>query len=50
VLIDSGKVTAVRDGSSAPAGYSIMHAACVTPGLIDAKTTAGISGAYNIPA
>ena len=27
-----------------------MHAAYVTPGLIDAKTTAGISGAYNIPA
>ncbi|MGA9258891.1 MAG: amidohydrolase family protein, partial [Candidatus Sulfotelmatobacter sp.] len=28
----------------------VMHAAYVTPGLIDAKTTAGISGAYNIPA
>jgi hypothetical protein len=27
VLIDNGKVTAVRDGGSAPAGYTIMHAA-----------------------
>lgn len=50
VLIDNGKVTAVHSGTSAPAGYTAMHAAYVTPGLIDAKTTAGISGAYNIPA
>lgn len=50
VLIDNGKVTAVHGGNSAPAGYTAMHAAYVTPGLIDAKTTAGISGAYNIPA
>ena len=50
VLIDNGKITGVRSGSSAPAGYSVMQAAYVTPGLVDAKTTAGISGAYNIPA
>jgi imidazolonepropionase-like amidohydrolase len=50
VLIENGKVTAVRKGSAAPAGYTEMHAAYATPGLIDAKTTAGISGAYNIPA
>jgi len=50
VLIDNGKITAVHSGGSAPAGYTAMHAAYVTPGLIDAKTTAGISGAYNIPA
>ncbi|HTY84417.1 MAG TPA: amidohydrolase family protein [Silvibacterium sp.] len=50
VLIENGKISAVRRGSEAPAGYTVMHAAYVTPGLIDAKTTAGISGAYNIPA
>lgn len=50
VLIDNGKITAVNAGSNVPAGYTAMQAAYVTPGLIDAKTTAGISGAYNIPA
>src|SRR5580658_9468495 len=50
VLIENGKVTTVQKGSTAPAGYTEMHAAYATPGLIDAKTTAGISGAYNIPA
>jgi len=50
VLIENGKIAGVRGGNSAPAGYTAMHAAYVTPGLIDAKTTAGISGAYNIPA
>jgi imidazolonepropionase-like amidohydrolase len=50
VLIENGKIVAVRGGNNAPAGYTAMHAAYVTPGLVDAKTTAGISGAYNIPA
>ncbi|MGA9446483.1 MAG: amidohydrolase family protein, partial [Candidatus Sulfotelmatobacter sp.] len=50
ILIENGKITAVHMGSKVPAGYTVMHAAYVTPGLIDAKTTAGISGAYNIPA
>lgn len=50
VLIENGKIAAVRAGSKAPDGYTVMHAVYVTPGLIDAKTTAGISGAYNIPA
>ncbi len=50
VLLDGGKIAAIHPGNSAPAGYTVMHAVYVTPGLIDAKTTAGISGAYNIPA
>jgi len=49
VLIDNGKITEIRSGP-APAGYTIVRARIVTPGLIDTKTTAGISGAYNIPA
>jgi imidazolonepropionase-like amidohydrolase len=49
VRIDDGKITEIRSGS-APAGYTAIHAAVVTPGLIDPKTTVGISGAYNIPA
>jgi len=50
VLIENGKVTAVQSGRRNPAGYTVLKAAYATPGLIDAKTTAGISGAYNIPA
>lgn len=50
VFIENGKITAVQSGSRTPSGYIVLKAAYVTPGLIDAKTTAGISGAYNIPA
>ena len=52
VLIRDGKIEAVRSGANlaAPAGYQALHAACVTPGLIDTDTTTGVSGAYNIPA
>jgi imidazolonepropionase-like amidohydrolase len=50
VLIENGKIVGVHGGNEAPAGYTVMRAVYVTPGLIDTKTTAGISGAYNIPA
>jgi imidazolonepropionase-like amidohydrolase len=52
VLIRDGKIEAVRIGPhpQAPEGYTVLIAAFATPGLIDADTTAGISGAYNIPA
>ena len=52
VLIRDGKIEAVRPGphQQPPDGYTVLKAAFVTPGLIDADTTAGISGAYNIPA
>ncbi len=50
VLIENGKITGVQSGTKPPSGYTVMHAVYATPGLIDAKTTAGISGAYNIPA
>ena len=52
VLIRDGKIEAVRPGShqSSPEGYTLLKAAFVTPGLIDTDTTAGISGAFNIPA
>ncbi len=52
VLIRDGKIEAVRPGphQSSPEGYTLIKAAFVTPGLIDTDTTAGISGAFNIPA
>jgi imidazolonepropionase-like amidohydrolase len=52
VLIRDGKVEEVRAGANGqpPAGFQVIHGAYVTPGLIDADTTTGVSGAYNIPA
>ncbi len=52
VLIRDGRIEAVRTGphQQSPDGYTVLKAAFVIPGLIDADTTAGISGAYNIPA
>ena len=52
VLIRDGKIEAVRPGprQQPPDGYTVLKAGFVTPGLIDADTTAGISGAYNITA
>lgn len=50
VLIEDGRITAIVEGSRIPDGYERLTAAYVTPGLVDTKTTAGISGQYNIPA
>jgi imidazolonepropionase-like amidohydrolase len=51
ILISGGKIESVTTGADlqAPAGYQALRAAYATPGLIDVDTTAGISGAYNIP-
>jgi imidazolonepropionase-like amidohydrolase len=52
VLIRDGKIDDVRQGTNLrpPEGFQVIRGAYVTPGLIDADTTTGISGAYNIPA
>ena len=52
VLIRDGKIEALRTGprQQPPDGYTVLKAAFAIPGLIDADTTAGISGAYNITA
>ena len=52
MLIRDGKIEDVRTGKGVdvPAGYQVIHGAYVTPGLIDAYTSTGVSGAYNIPA
>jgi imidazolonepropionase-like amidohydrolase len=51
ILIKGDKIQAVNSGTDLkpPAGYQVFHATYATPGLIDVDTTAGISGAYNIP-
>jgi imidazolonepropionase-like amidohydrolase len=52
VLIRDGRIEDVRPGANPqlPKGYEVIRGAYVTPGLIDADTTTGVSGAYNIPA
>ena len=49
VVIENGKITAVgRAGEVAlPAGIKVLKAKIVTPGLIDAHSTLGLSGLLN---
>jgi len=52
VLIRGGKIERVGPASQVaiPAGYRTLHAKVVTPGLVDAHSTLGLSGALNVPA
>jgi len=49
VLIEDGKITAVgpADQVTIPPGARVLEAAVVTPGLVDAHSTVGLSGVYN---
>jgi imidazolonepropionase-like amidohydrolase len=51
VLIQDGKIEAVGPASSIsiPAGYRVINAQFVTPGLIDAHTVVGLNGYLNQP-
>lgn len=50
VLIADGKIQRVgAAGTAIPEGYRVLRARVVTPGLIDAHTVAGLSGALNQP-
>jgi imidazolonepropionase-like amidohydrolase len=49
VLIKNGKIENVGAGISIPAGYTVYTAKVVTPGLIDVRSSVGLSGALNIP-
>jgi imidazolonepropionase-like amidohydrolase len=50
VLVEGGTITHVgpRKGFQLPADTPVLTAAVVTPGLIDAQTTVGVSGILNI--
>ncbi|MFN8815226.1 MAG: amidohydrolase family protein [bacterium] len=49
VVIVDGKVAAVGPAASirVPAGYRVLVAEVATPGLVDARSTVGLSGIYN---
>ena len=49
VLVKNGKIENVGANLPIPAGYKIYEAKVVTPGLVDARTMVGLSGALNIP-
>ncbi len=51
VVIENGKITAVGPASDVtiPEGLRVLEAPVVTPGLVDAHATVGLSGALNIP-
>jgi imidazolonepropionase-like amidohydrolase len=52
IVVEKGLIKAVgkRTEVNLPADAPVIKAAEVTPGLIDSFTTAGLSGAWNIPA
>lgn len=49
VLVRDGRIAAVGPASeiTVPAGFEVLEAAVVTPGLIDAHTVVGLAGQYN---
>jgi len=49
VVVKDGKITAVGPAASTqiPQGFRVIEAAIVTPGLIDAHATVGLTGIYN---
>ena len=50
VFVKDGKVEAIRDADSEiPAGWRVLQAKVVLPGLIDAHSVVGLSGAQNQP-
>jgi imidazolonepropionase-like amidohydrolase len=51
VLVRDGKIEAIgaADSVKIPADYRVLKAAVVTPGLIDAHATVGLSGLLNQP-
>lgn len=51
VVIEGGKITAVgpADRVDIPEGMRVISAEIVTPGLIDAHSTVGLTGIYNHP-
>lgn len=49
IVLRDGKVAAVGPAASTaiPEGFRVLQAAVATPGLIDARSTVGLSGIYN---
>ncbi|MDG1051693.1 MAG: amidohydrolase, partial [Planctomycetota bacterium] len=50
VLIRDGKIAAIGPAATieVPAGYEVLEAPVVTPGLVDARSVVGVAGYYNL--
>jgi imidazolonepropionase-like amidohydrolase len=50
IVIHEGKISAIgkADAIKVPDGYEVLKAKIVTPGLIDAHCTVGLSGIFNV--
>jgi imidazolonepropionase-like amidohydrolase len=51
IVIRDGKIAAIGGAAdvNVPADYQVLEAAVVTPGLVDAHSTIGLSGIVNVP-
>ncbi|HRJ49485.1 MAG TPA: hypothetical protein PKU91_03060, partial [Phycisphaerales bacterium] len=51
IVITGGKIAAVGPAISTPIppGHEVIEAAVATPGLVDARGTAGLTGVFNSP-
>jgi imidazolonepropionase-like amidohydrolase len=49
ILVKDGKIERVGVDIQVPAGYQVLEAKAVTPGLVDARSVVGFSGSLNIP-
>ncbi len=49
VLIKNGKIESIGSNISIPSSYKIYETKVLTPGLVDARSVVGLSGALNIP-
>lgn len=51
IVITGGKIAAVGPAASTPIppGHEVIEAAVATPGLVDARGTAGLTGVFNSP-
>ncbi|MBX3372703.1 MAG: amidohydrolase family protein [Phycisphaeraceae bacterium] len=51
VVIRDGRIAAVGPAASTPVppGFRVHRARVVTPGLVDARATVGLTGIYNVP-
>ncbi|MEJ8756436.1 amidohydrolase family protein [Pontibacter sp. H259] len=50
VLIKDGKIEAVGANLQVPQNYKVYSAKVITPGFVDAHTSVGLAGIYNVPA
>ena len=49
VLVKNGKIESIGTNITIPTSYKVYETKVLTPGLVDARSVVGVSGALNIP-